>query len=62
MNNENFLFILTGKYLFAEVYKSSEKIIIEVKDDLDESLVEKIYVNDEKEALIVAYNATVGKG
>ncbi len=58
---EEVIFILSGPHLYAECYKSGDQLIIDVKDNNDESLVESIRVNDRNKAMEVAFNATVGK-
>lgn len=58
---EDLLFMISGKNLYAEVLEIDNEIFVEVRDDLDESLIERIPVKSKEEAMTIAYNATVGK-
>lgn len=64
MEEEELLFMLSGPHLYAECYlDAEEKMFVDIRDDGDESLIEKIPIesNDKKEALVIAFNATIGK-
>ena len=53
--------MVSGKNLYAEILKIDNEIFVEVRDDMDESLIERIPVKTKEEAMTIAYNATVGK-
>lgn len=59
---DTFLYTVQGEHLCADIFKTPEKIKIEVRDLENNDLVEKIYIDDQHDALEIARNATVGKG
>jgi hypothetical protein len=64
-DEDELLFVLTAKYLYAECYVDSNgDMFVDIRDDHDESLIETVPVEskDKKEAMVIAYNATIGKG
>lgn len=61
-DDSELLFILSGPYLYAEAYKTDDgKILVDIRDDHDETLIETVPVTSRHQALLIAFNATVGK-